>query len=375
MLKQNMIKVLVISHASLVDYWREKLDLIARYPDIKLSLLVPRDFPLLEKDSAFKGATPINEWKVDYKVFSGSTIFKKHLTKFMISTGIISAILEKPDIIDIELGPWSFLAGEAIFMKKLFSNNSKIIFRAVEGFRKDKFFDKAAQAYAYAHADLAFAITQRAKKWLRKKRFTKPIELIPNFVNTDVFKRLDIARDQEKPVVGYIGRFVPEKGISGLVQAMAGLKANLLFIGDGPEKKTLKELVTKYKIRSRFMDFIPHKDLPYYINLMDILVLPSITLPHWEEYFGRILIEAMSCKTPVIGSTCGAIPEIIGEAGLIFQENNVMELKKSIKILMDDKDRRREFGLKGRRRVEENFSIKVVSEKIYQAYKNLLRSY
>lgn len=335
-------------------------------------MLVPSNFShFLKKDAAFKGSVTPDKWGVNYKVFTGKVIFKRHITKFIFSTHIREAFLERPDIVEVELGPWSFLAAQAIFMKQLFSKKSIIIFRAVKGFRKDRFIDRLVEYYTYCHADAAFAITRRAESWLRKKGFTRPVELTPNFVNTDLFKKIDIPRDEKELVIGYIGRFVPEKGISTLIQAMAGLKARLLLIGGGPEEENLRQLISHHRIPFKIMGFIPHKDIPHYLNTMDILVLPSITSPHWEEYFGRILIEAMSCEVPVIGSNCGAIPEIIGEAGLIFQENNIDELRSRIKILLENKGMRRELGVKGRKRVEENFCTKVVSEKIYQTYKNL----
>lgn len=368
------IKVLVISHACLIGYWREKFDLLSRYPDIKLSILVPSNFPILKKDAAFKSAMVPNKWEVNYKVFTGSIIFKRHLTKYIFSSSLRKALSEKPDIIDVELGPWSFLTAEVLFMKRLFSNDSLTVFRAVEGFRKDRFIDRLVEYYAYRQADASFAITRRAERRLRQKGFTKPIKLTPNFVNTDIFKKLDMGREEKEPVVGYIGRLAPGKGVATLIQAMAGLKAHLRLIGDGQEKEKLKQLIVRHRISSEMIGFIPHQDIPYFLNKMDILVLPSITLSYWEEYFGRILIEAMACEVAVIGSSCGAIPEIIGEAGLIFRENNVNELKKNIKILLEDKNRRNELGAKGRKRVEENFSTRVVSEKIYQAYKNLLRN-
>ena len=63
---------------------------------------------------------------------------------------------------------------------------------------------------------------------------------------------------------------------------------------------------------------------------MDVLVLPSLTTEKWKEQFGRVLIEAMSAKIPVIGSNSGAIPEVISDCGYIFEEGNINQLQKCI---------------------------------------------
>jgi L-malate glycosyltransferase len=70
----------------------------------------------------------------------------------------------------------------------------------------------------------------------------------------------------------------------------------------------------------RVVNSIPSSQVPDYLNCMDCLVLPSCTIKKWKEQFGRILIETMACKVPVIGFDSGEIPNAIGDCGLIFKE-------------------------------------------------------
>jgi glycosyltransferase involved in cell wall biosynthesis len=105
---------------------------------------------------------------------------------------------------------------------------------------------------------------------------------------------------------------------------------------------------------------------------MDVLVFPSITLPDLKEQFGRIIIEGMACEVPVIGSDSGEIPATIGKAGLIFKEEDVVDLKEKIESLMEDRNLRTQLAQEGRKRVLENFSWKVIAEKQYQVYKKLM---
>jgi glycosyltransferase involved in cell wall biosynthesis len=105
---------------------------------------------------------------------------------------------------------------------------------------------------------------------------------------------------------------------------------------------------------------------------MDLFVLPSITLPHLKEQFGRVVIEAMACEVPVIGSDSGEIPTTIGKAGLIFKEGDVKDLKEKIEGLMRNRGLRGLLAKRGRERVLENFSWKVIAKRQHQVYTELM---
>src|SRR5436305_9013059 len=89
---------------------------------------------------------------------------------------------------------------------------------------------------------------------------------------------------------------------------------------------------------------------------MDVFVLPSLTRPNWKEQFGRVLVEAMACETPVIGSRSGEIPRVIGDAGLLFQEGNVQELAARVRRLLDDPTLYAQLAAQGRQRVLERYT-------------------
>ena len=105
---------------------------------------------------------------------------------------------------------------------------------------------------------------------------------------------------------------------------------------------------------------------------LDALVLPSLTRPNWIEQFGRVLPEAMACETPVIGSSSGEIPHVIGEAGLVFQEGNVQELVASVRKLLDDPELYTRLAAKGRQRVLENYTQEQIARQTYEVYKEML---
>jgi glycosyltransferase involved in cell wall biosynthesis len=117
---------------------------------------------------------------------------------------------------------------------------------------------------------------------------------------------------------------------------------------------------------------MPYASLPSALNALDVLILPSRTTPHWKEQFGRVLIEAGACGVPVIGSDSGAIPEVIGEAGLIFPEGRVTALVEAIRRLRENEAMRKRMGAAGRRRAETLFSWEAVAAQMAAIYRTML---
>ncbi len=91
------------------------------------------------------------------------------------------------------------------------------------------------------------------------------------------------------------------------------------MIGGGPEQAELERRVAEFDLRDQvnFTGQIPNLQMPVFFRNLDVLIVPSLTRPNWKEQFGRVLIEAMACGTVPIGSDSGAIPGVIGDAGIM----------------------------------------------------------
>ena len=112
--------------------------------------------------------------------------------------------------------------------------------------------------------------------------------------------------------------------------------------------------------------------MPAFYQMLDVFVLPSRTMPNWKEQFGRVLIEAMACAVPVVGSSSGEIPQVIGAAGLVFPEGDLGALGGCLARLQAEPDERRRLGQAGRERVLAQFTMGEIAErtvKVYQALK------
>jgi glycosyltransferase involved in cell wall biosynthesis len=148
----------------------------------------------------------------------------------------------------------------------------------------------------------------------------------------------------------------------------------LLLVGDGPMKE---EILTKARQRGvaervHLAGSVPHEETPLYYRLMSVCVLPSETEGGWRESFGRALVEAMACGVPVIGSSSGAIPDTIDQAGRIFPEGNARALANAIRDVLENPraaDRLRTAGLARAR----DFTWEAIAAINYQAYLHILR--
>ena len=140
--------------------------------------------------------------------------------------------------------------------------------------------------------------------------------------------------DDAQKTIGYVGRFIEEKGVLDLVDALAllGEKYRLVLVGGGPLEPQLKEHIQRLSLQNR-VDIIPPKardELAKLYASFDMLVLPSRTGYFWKEQYGRVLVESLACGVPVVGSQSGAIPVVIGDPSRCFAEGNAVQMAEVI---------------------------------------------
>ncbi len=188
-------------------------------------------------------------------------------------------------------------------------------------------------------------------------------------------------RLEEKPVdrtltIGYAGRLVPEKGVDFLIHAVAALEGEwrLRVLGKGPEEGALRALAEKLAVSDRieFLPEVPHAEVAEYMRSLGVLVLPSRTTESWAEQFGHVLIEAMSSAVPVVASTSGSIPEVIGDAGLLFPEGDAESLRTSLERVREEPGLAERLGQTGRRRVLERYTWERIADETLRHYRELL---
>ncbi|MFN7917530.1 MAG: glycosyltransferase [Vicinamibacterales bacterium] len=184
--------------------------------------------------------------------------------------------------------------------------------------------------------------------------------------------RVDAIRAEgSEPLVLFVGRLVPYKGVDVLIRALAQVNARAVIVGDGPLRVELEALAHTCGVanRVRFAGNASSEELAALYNACDLFVLPSVTR---AEAFGMVQIEAMSCRKPVI---CTDLPSGVpwvnqhGETGLVVPPGQVDPLATAIRTLLDNPGLRARMGEAGRARVESQFSIARLVEQTTSLYR------
>ncbi len=179
-------------------------------------------------------------------------------------------------------------------------------------------------------------------------------------------------REAGRPfTIGYAGRLVESKGLTDLLAAVRMLDApvELLLIGDGELRPQLEGQPIPGS-RVRVLDGFTHDGMAAAYAQCDVLALPSRTTPTWKEQFGRVVVEALWCGVPVVGSDSGEIPwliELTG-GGLTFPEGDRTQLAARLSELRTSPELCRQLTRSGRAAVERLFSVPAASE----AFEHLL---
>lgn len=226
----------------------------------------------------------------------------------------------------------------------------------------------------YRRAAYALAGNQDAAAVLRSKGYQGPLTVLPQFgVDPAIFTPKKVSRAADAPLrIGYAGGLLPEKGLDLLLRACAQLQGawQLTLVGEGESRAALVALAADLGVgdRVRFDARLESHAMPPFYQNLDLFVLPSRTLPNWKEQFGRVLIEAMSCAVPVVGSNTGEIPHVVGDAGLLFAEGDVDELRSHLQRLLDEPGLRAKLGEMGRARVLAHYTMQHIAAQTVELY-------
>lgn len=210
-------------------------------------------------------------------------------------------------------------------------------------------------------------------------------KLIPFGVDTNFFKPLNVNQDKNKFQILTVGYLIERKGFEYLIKAMKHVlekheNVKLKIVGSGPLEGKLKALIKDLKLERNveILKNVSDKDLLILYNSSDIFVLPSVVDSQGNtEGLGVVLMEAMACKLPVIGSDVGGIPDIIqdGESGLLVPEKDVTGLSRSIITLLEDEDLMERIAIGGYDKVREKFSWEKVAEGYLKVYNDLIEQF
>jgi glycosyltransferase involved in cell wall biosynthesis len=212
--------------------------------------------------------------------------------------------------------------------------------------------------------------------WLSLEKYANKVRSAICIVDQKFFDRFikNTNYIERGEIIGYVGSLVRSKGVLNLIRSIYLLKSKhkfrdiyLLIIGDGPLIEDLKVKIKEYGVSENVIlkGYVQHHILPYYYNMMKLLVLPSYT-----EGLPSVILEAMACGTPVLATSVGAVPDIIkdGETGFLLKSNDPEHIARKIIELLNNPELLKKVSENAYNHVRENFSY----EKTLESWRRIL---
>lgn len=233
--------------------------------------------------------------------------------------------------------------------------------------------------YGIERSDVVTAVSHSLAKQTRESlKINKEISVIHNFVNEKVYFKRDqtplkkhYGITEDEKVIIHISNFRKVKRINDIVKTFhliqQEIKAKLLLVGDGPECAAIYEQVKSLQLEDQVLFLGKQKKISELLSISDLKLLLSD-----KESFGLVLLEAMACGVPCIGTNIGGIPEVIkhGKTGYLVGLSDVKRASEYALQLLSDDDLHFQFSQEALKRVQQSFNSKHIVDQYIARYKN-----
>jgi glycosyltransferase involved in cell wall biosynthesis len=328
----------------------------------------------LTQSKEAKRLVPSEHIRFHYFTTSNFLLNLRAIFKFLIH--------DRPDVIHTNFASLGLLA---IFKKYVFKTPFIFTSHGIpESWLQLSLSDKIAYTIEYyllplvtSQSSTVVAVSKYVKDML-KKRYNVDSEVIYHGIDANIFKPKNKAQSKRK--LGYkekdfvilsIGKLHPSKDPLTLIKAISkavekNASLRLIMIGDGELYEEAKNEIRKRNLSNytKLLNYVDSEKLHIWYAAADIFVLPSV-----GEAFGMTLLEAMASGVPVIASNSGACPEVIGNAGILFNQGNYTKLAEKILFLSHEKELSRKLREAGLKRVREIFSWEDKIDQYLKLYK------
>jgi glycosyltransferase involved in cell wall biosynthesis len=304
---------------------------------------------------------------------------RSHMTYFHNPVRIAALLREfEPDLIHIEEEPQAVITLETLALRDKYAPQARVTLFTWDNLIRRRRFPLGAvknrlRNYSLRRVAGVICGNRRSAELLRAEgKFAGPIEVIPQYGLDPVEHQPGIEAEmrtalglQESIVVGYVGRLVPEKGLRILIEALDDLNSEswkLLLVGDGSLEEEIRQTcIPKFQGRILLLPPVPYEQVPRLLRCMDVFVLPSYSTPWWMEQFGLGLAQAMMVGLAPVGSSSGAIPEVLGLGGVVFKEGDSTALATILAGLFHSSLARKQSGERARAFALRNYTLERVT--------------
>ena len=276
----------------------------------------------------------------------------------------------RPNVVEFDNEPYNLGSGQVVAAVRRHAPDARVFLHAAQNILKrypPPF--NAIERYVFRHCGGVFARNVEAHRILEARGLDRSrIQLLGHGVSLEEFAEARRRQGHDQVDAGavlYVGALTHQKGVDTLLRAFAATAhcTRLTIVGDGPLRAQLQQLADDLGVRPRvhFVGRVDQARLADQYASHGCLVLPSRTTPKLVEQFGRVLLEAMAAGCPVVASDSGNIPRVVGDAGIIFPEDDTLSLARHLDALAVSPQKRahlRECAL-ARVRSEYEWSVQV----------------
>ena len=332
-MRAGSLRALRVSHSSVVTTWRQRdREMRARGTDVRL--VVAKKWDEGGSEVAYDGS--------DVGFTVPVAVLGRHPNLFAFDPRPLWRIMKDGpwDVIDFHEEPYSLAMAELLVLRALRARGAPFLVYSAQNL--DKRFPapfRWIERRALAEAAGAYVCNAEAGRILRRKGLRGELRVIPLGVDVDRFRPSDRSPPEGTLRVGYVGRLAPHKGVDVLLEAVAHDPClHLELIGSGPDADRLAERARRLGVsdRARFRGFTSQDELPGRYRDLDVLAVPSVPTPAWTEQFCRVAVEAMASGVPVVASDTGALPEVVGDAGLLVAPGDPVALRLALRRVVDE---------------------------------------
>jgi glycosyltransferase involved in cell wall biosynthesis/GT2 family glycosyltransferase len=311
------VRALRVSHSAVVDEWRGRERALASL-GVEVALLSARTWP--------EGGARVDLRPRPGERVEGVATIGHHPALFLYDPRPLWRRLgEHWDVIDVHEEPFSLATAELLLLRALRRNRAPVVLYTAQNLQKRYPIPfRWLERLALHTSSGISACNTDAARIAEAKGFAGRARVIPLGIDLERFSaertNAPAAAASGRIVVGFAGRLVPEKGLEVLFDAMQrDRRLSARIAGGGSMIADLPDILARRGLADRveLLGALAPGDLPDFYRSLDVLAVPSLPTPTWTEQFGRVAIEAMACGVPVVSSDAGALPDVVGGAGLV----------------------------------------------------------
>ena len=381
------VHVFAISHSCVVSAYRMRHEEVARHEheDVRVTLLTPERWQQFnrmcispERDESHTYEL-IRRQPWSFGIPDHGLRNATHCYPGL--AGLIAAA--RPDLLELWEEPFSLVGWQAARAFRRINPTGPILFFSAQNVRKWRpppysWFERAM----FSRANMCLAMNEDVTQVLRDKGWSGRSEVLPLGIDPDAYSTHPASDDLKQMhglagvTIGFVGKLTEQKGILDLLTALEELDIedpfSALIVGSGELEPEIRERVARRLPFVNLQGAVPHEEMPRMLSLMDIVVMPSRTVPGLKEQFGRVAVEAMAAGKAVVVSDSGEPSRVVSAAGSVFPAGDAKALAEILADLIRNRPKRTQFGAAARERAVTSFSWSSIAERQISFYKELL---